>query len=380
MTRTLIVLAAAALLTSCGAPRLPVPDPTPLADINQAVALDSKWVSSKAKLPSNANPDFIALRPVLDGNRLFAASPDGTVVSLDAESGKLNWKADLSQRITSGTGAGDGIAVVVNESGVVYALNNKDGKLLWEYKIPEVVFAPPLVYQERVVLRGINGNLFAISARTGEFEWDAFYDQPEFLEFGSAAPVPYRNSVIIGNATGRVIATDVDSGFEAWQVFLGSGISAGRLRNRESIPFIIDNNMALSDLSRAIVVYDLSSGNVMWENIRQSGRNVAADRLAVYGHDRNSLVYALNRETGSVLWQQDALLHRGVDNLAVAGGHLVLSDKQGYLHVLEQSSGDIIGRYRTGKKIPSSSLIAHGNSLYVYYRSGLIEAFSLIAR
>ena len=380
MIRTFTVLVVAVLLSACGAPRIPVPDPTPLAAFDERVVLDSKWVSSEARVSSGRNPNFIALRPVLDEDRIFAATPSGAVVSLNRENGKLIWETVLSENIVSGAGAGDGVAVVVSDSGNVYALNAKDGQVLWEYKNPEVVFAPPLVYQDRVILRTIDGNLFAFSAQSGEFFWDAFYGQPEFLEFGSAAPVPYQNSVIIGNAEGRVIATEVNSGFEAWQVFLGSGVSRGELRSRESFPFIIDNNMVFSDLSRAIVVYSLSTGNVMWENVRNSGRNVVADRRAVYAHDRNSLVYALNRENGSVLWQQDALLYRGVNNLALVGGHLVVSDAQGYLHVLEQSTGEVIGRHRTGKKLPSDGFIADGNDLYVYYRLGVIEAFSLAGR
>lgn len=380
MIRTFTIVAAVALLSACGPPRIPVPDPTPLRDFDQKVVLDSKWVSSEARISSARNRKFVALRPVLDGNRLFAATPSGAVVSLNAENGRAVWETELDQLVVSGTGAGSGIAIVVNESGVVYALNANDGGILWEYPIPQVIFAPPLVYQDRVILRSIDGNLFALSTQSGELLWDAIYDQPEFLEFGSAAPVPYRNNVIIGNATGRVIATEVSSGFEAWQVFLGSERSRGALRSRESFPFIIDDNMMLSDLSRAIVVYNLSTGNVMWEHVRKSGRNVVADRVAVYGHDRNSLVFALNREDGSVLWQQDALLYRGVNNLSLVGGHLVVSDGQGYLHVLEQSTGETIGRYRTREKIPSNSFIADGNNLYVYYQSGLIEVFSITAQ
>ena len=110
-----------------------------------------------------------------------------------------------------------------------------------EYQLGELVFSPPLIYGNQVVLRSIDGNLIVLSAASGEFLWDAIYDQPEFLEFGSAAPVGYQNVVIIGNALGRVIATDLTSGFEAWSVFLGSERSVGQLRSRESRPVLFQD-------------------------------------------------------------------------------------------------------------------------------------------
>ncbi len=379
MIRPLTIIATVLLLTACAAPRIPVPDPTPLTDITPSVELESRWASTKVQISSKKNRDFLALRPTLAGNQLIAVSVDGEVLALDTANGQSIWQSQLNHRIVAGVGAGEGIVVVVSDAGVVLALDINDGAALWEYQLSEVVFAPPLVYRERVVLRTIDGNLVALSATDGEFLWDAIYDQPEFLEFGSASPIGYQNAVIIGNATGRVIATEVNTGFDAWQLYLGSERSIGALRSRESHPLVFENNMILSDLARAIVTYDLSTGNVMWESRRPAGRNLAVDSTRVYGHDTDSLVFAVNRNDGTLVWQQNALLHRGVDDIALVGGRLVVSDRLGFLHVLDQSSGAIIGRSRIRERVPSDGLIASGNSLYIFYRSGRIEALSLQA-
>ncbi len=376
MIRTLTVITAVILLAACGTPRLPVPDPTPLTEINSSVQVDSRWVSNEVEATSKKTRDFLALRPILVGKRLLAASPEGEVLAFDTESGEIIWKTELGQRLVAGTGADDAITVVVSDSGTVYALDLNDGAKLWEYQLSEVVFAPPLVYLDRVIMRTIDGNLITLSAGSGEFLWDAFYDQPEFLEFGSASPVGFQNLVVIGNALGRVIATEVSTGLDAWQLYLGSERSVGALRSRETPPVIFEDRLVLSDLARAVVTYDLTSGNVMWENRRPAGRNLVIDRSRVYGHNSDSLIYALRQHDGAIDWEQKALLHRGVDGLALVDRYLVVADRLGYLHVLDRSSGEIIGRAEVGERVPSHGLIGTDNSLYLYSRSGRIKVYS----
>ncbi len=377
--RTLTAFVLVFLLAACGSPKIPVPDPTPLTDFSQTAALNSSWESSEVRVSSKKSQAFVALRPILNGGLLIAASPEGEIIAINADSGSTVWKTELHQRIAAGMGTGSGIAVAVSSEGTVYALDVRDGAKLWEYQLAELIFAPPLVYRDLVVLRSIDGNLIALSAVSGEFLWDAIYDQPEFLEFGSAAPVGYQNTVIIGNATGRVIATELASGFDIWQLYLGSERSIGALRNREARPIVFRDHLILSDLSRAIVTYDLSTGNVLWENRRPSGRNVEVSESSVFGHNTDSLLFALNHRDGQLRWQQNAFLHRGIDDMALVRGQLVVSDAEGYLHVVDQATGEIIGRYRARERVASGGLLADANRLFIYYRSGRIQALTLQA-
>ncbi len=377
MTRKLVALTMALVLTACAAPKIPTPDPTPLTSINSSVQLDSNWSINDLRATSKKSRAFVALRPGVDGKLLIAASPDGTVIARNRQTGALVWSIALGQNIASGVGVDDGVAVVVSDQGMVHALNTTDGAKRWEYQLREIVFAPPLVYRERVVLRTIDGNLFALSITDGEFLWDAIYDQPEFLTFGSTTPVGFANFVIIGNALGRVIATDLISGFEIWQLVLGSERSTEVLRNRESRPVVYGDSMILSDLARAIVTYNLSTGNVRWESRRPAGRYLAVDESATYGHNTDGLLFALKLSDGEEQWQQNALLHRGIDEIALVEGRLVVADGLGFLHVIDPASGDLIGRYPTRDRVATGGFLADENHLYVTYQSGRIEALAL---
>ena len=116
---------------------------------------------------------------------------------------------------------------------------------------------------------------------------------------------------------------------------------------------------------------------MLWESRLDAGRNTDADNNAVYGHSTDGLVLAFNQTNGSRQWQQNALLYRGIDDLVLVNGRLVVGDGLSYFHIFDQNSGEIIGRHRARERVASGGFLSSGNSLYVYYRSGYIEAFTL---
>ena len=171
-------------------------------------------------------------------------------------------------------------------------------------------------------MQTIDGDLLAMDASTGESLWDAFYDQPEFVVFGSPRPLGIGNIVLVGNATGRVFATDLTTGLENWQIYLGSAGSETALSDAETIPVIFGDKLFISDYTKAIVAYDLTDGSLFWQHRRQSKRRLAVDSNQVYGADLDDKVFALSRSDGSIKWEQESLLHRKLRNIALVGEHL----------------------------------------------------------
>ena len=313
----------------------------------------------------------------MSSDRIISVSSDGTVSAVDKDKPSLLWSSSLDEDISAGVGEADGIVVVVSDSGTVIAFDSQTGIQRWEQQTNQIVFAQPLVYRGKVILRTIDGDLIGLDSNTGEIVWDAIFDQPEFVVFGSPQPTGFRNLVVVGNATGRIIATDLDTGLEAWQIYLASNRSPELLNESESIPVIVGEELFVADSPNAVVAYNLSSGNLLWEQRRSTARRLAVDNSQVYGIDTNSRVYALGRSDGSIRWEQNALLYRKVSNIALVGGYLIVGDGEGYLHVLDTKSGELAGRARAGKDVVFNGFLVEGAALYVAYSSGKIEAFTL---
>ena len=239
------------------------------------------------------------------------------------------------------------------------------------------MFTPPLVYRGTVVLQTIDGDLIALDSSTGELIWDTPYNQPEFVVFGSPRPLGIGNLVLVGNATGRVIATDLSTGFEAWQVYLAAERSETALSQAETIPVLFGDKLYISDYTKAVLAYDLNTGNLQWQQRRQSKRRLAVGADQVYGVDLNDKVFALSRANGSVQWEQPSFLYRKVTNLALVGDHLVIGDSSGILHILNTETGEIVGRKKLKGSVLFGGFLVDGDKLFVSFRSGQVEALRL---
>ena len=166
--RLLIVVAISLVLVSCaGKDRKVAPSPTPLAAISANVQLNKSWQSSSSASRSEQGK-FLTLLPALSSDRIIFASSDGTVSAVGKDKPSLLWSSSLDEDISAGVGEADGVVVVVSESGNVIAFNSETGIQRWEQPINQIIFAQPLVYRGKVILRTIDGDLIGLDSNSGE--------------------------------------------------------------------------------------------------------------------------------------------------------------------------------------------------------------------
>lgn len=162
--------------------------------------------------------DAAAASPTYHEGRLYVAveyaTPSGTVVVMDAESGDVEWRddrptdhphstvavdlerdrflfgsndghvyawsvSDRERAWTYDTG-GDvkapiavsrGIAVVPSWAETVTAVDVADGTGLWEFETDDMVMCAPAVHDGTVYVGSHDGNVYAVDLATGEEEW-----------------------------------------------------------------------------------------------------------------------------------------------------------------------------------------------------------------
>lgn len=355
-----------------------VPDPTPLVNIDQSTRLELDWKFDIRKNQQTKRV-FSSLLPSAHGQNVIVASSSGVVTSLSIENGKKNWDVSLGEELSAGVGQDSEIAVVVSVNGKAFGINPNTGDILWDQQLYKTIFAPPLVYRGTVIIRTIEGDLVGLAAESGEILWDAIYEQPDFVVFGSPQPIGYQNTAIIGNASGRILATSLASGLESWQIYLASQRNISDVDEGDSIPVLSEGGqLIVSDRRHAVLSYDLGSGEILWQTRRPVGRRLALGTTsAVYGIDTNSRIFALSRRDGRTLWEMEDLLYRGVKNIWVIGEHLVVDDKDRYLHVLDANTGEIVGRTRLNSQVLFSGFTSIGDKLLVSLQSSEVHAYSI---
>ena len=104
----------------------------------------------------------------------------------------------------------------------------------------------------------------------------------------------------------------------------------------------------------------------MWsEDASSTNRpEVAVDKVFVSTVDGKLNAY--NLTTGELLWQNEELLNRKLSNPVMLGQNLVVGDLDGVIHLIDPTTGKLVGRAKTSGEVQTLRVI--DNQLYVSTR------------
>ncbi len=106
---------------------------------------------------------YLKLKPVIQGAYLYTASTSGIVEAIDKNTGKIRWSQIIKSGINSGPRVSSrDIALGTNASSVIL-LDKNDGHIRWETKVSGDVLAKPLIYNGKVIVKTVDGNLYGLN-------------------------------------------------------------------------------------------------------------------------------------------------------------------------------------------------------------------------
>jgi outer membrane protein assembly factor BamB len=387
-------------LAACAPNRSTVEPPAELKDLPNAVAVTRLW---SASLKGDAESLRLGLQPASDGQRVYAASRGGEVAAWDLATGRRAWRTipdrltrgsteslglwrlmtfqlgKLSgQRLAAGPSVADGIVVVGSSDGEVTALAAEDGKQLWSTVVGGEVIAPPAIGRGLVVVRTVSGALYALEATDGRVRWQAEQPVPSLTVRGTGAPVHDGARIYAGFDNGKIAAYEPARGTQLWeaQLSLPSGRSdIDRLADVDGVLSVSRDELVAAGLHGRIALIAADSGRALWQRDFSTHVGVTADADAVYATDADSLVWAFDRRDGGTLWTQDDLRARMLSAPTEIGTAVAVGDLEGWVHLLDRATGNLVGRVRAGDGPISMPPLAVGDVLVVQDGAGALTAF-----
>lgn len=374
---TIVLICLALIACGRGSEKIPKPEPTLIGEFTEQVQIDVNWSTNGPEQPGRS---YLQLYPSLADDKMFLTSVNGEVSALNRADGTQVWATELNESISAGVGASEDLVSVVNDSGKVIVLNAQDGQPVWEQSLSRGVFAPPLVVPGSVVIRTIGGMLYAFGSDKGDETWSFELNQPNFTLQGSTPPLELNRSIVAGNAAGQIVGIDLATGIQNWQINVplpfGNEFTQG-VDIADTAPVIYRNGLFVALQDRSVTSFDLQTGNQLWNIERNTDSNIAVDTFGVFGSDLDDRVYALDRFSGDLIWENDGFLHREISNIAVFQSYVIVTDNLGTVLVMQSNNGQLVGVRRTGESIVPGSIRQDENAFYLLYRSGKIESLSL---
>lgn len=377
--RTTGLVLATLLLTACGMfgdddDEL---EPLELVNIETKVAVKRLW---NVKIGDDAEFLRVALQPVGDGNRIYAASRNGNVVALHPETGREFWRTKLDIDLSAGPGVGDDLVVVGAADGLLIALDAATGTEKWRADITGETLARPLIKDDVVIVITIDNRLRAVSAFDGSERWIVEQTTPRLTMRGSASPVIVGTSVIAGFDNGRLVAANLSSGDVVWEQMLSppSGRSdLERLADIDGQIAVVGQDVYASGYQGSLASLASESGQMLWVRELSSFEGVSADWNNLYTTTPEGEIVALTRRTGDESWRQSSLLRREPTLPISFHTTVVVGDLEGYLHFFSNFDGDPVARLRLGGAAISADPVVVANRLYVQSDSGSVAAFAV---
>jgi len=372
--RTLALVAALGALVACSKDKTVEP-PAELVDLNQTLAVKKVWSEG---VGGGGEKLRLALGLAEDSGVLYAASRDGKVRALDADTGRTRWQVDTKADLSAGPAVGDGLVVVGTTSGMVIALEVADGQQRWRAKMSGEVLAAPLVAGDRVVVRSVDGRMRALNAADGAEAWMVEDVVPRLTLRGTSAPARAGDVVIGGFDSGRIMAVALASGDILWQAQVSSPrgrTELERIADIDSAVRVAGEEIYAIGYQGRIAMIALDTGQVWWARDLSSYRGIGLDDDQLYVATSDGDVVALKRRDGGTVWEQTGLKRRALSTPVTHAGAVVVGDFEGYLHWMDRGSGRFVARQRLGSTRIAATPLVIGDRLFVMDEGGKIAAY-----
>jgi len=352
--------------------------PKELVNIEREVELRRQW---SVNVGNGQGANYTKITPGIDGDTIYAASENGNVVAVEISSGDVLWRQRLDSTISGGVGAAEGLVMIGTEAAEVVVLDQSTGEVLWTQAVSSEVLSAPQSNGDVVVAQTVDGKLVALDYTSGEQRWIYETTLPALTLRGTSKPViTSTGDVIAGFSNGLLVAVSATDGVYRWEerVAVPEGqYDIDRVIDIDGDLLLDGNRILASSYQGNLMAFDISNGRVVWGREASSYQGLERGFGNLYYCDDRSNITAVRDNSDEVVWENTDLEFREITAPTSVGNFIAVADFEGYIHLLSQIDGRIVGRTEFDGDGVRASLLADGGRLYAFGNSGRLTAFEL---
>ncbi len=317
--------------------------PAALVDFDEKVEIDVLWRYSLGKGAGSRN---IRLRPAVSGDQVYMADYSGQLLAMELASGDVSWSVELNEKITSGVVVAQDNLYIATQDGVLHSIAKDGGKTQWSVPLSSESIAPVAVDATQVYIRTIDGHLTAFDRISGKQNWTYEAALPVLTVHGTGSPVLVQNLVVTGFANGKLVALDTELGIPRWnsRLAIPQGRSElERLVDLDGTP-LVEQGIVYATAYHGKLAAIGFDGKTQWETELSSYFGPALGLGNLYITRDDDHVQAYDQMNGASVWSQSALQGRLLNQPVKHDNYIVVADFEGYVHVLAQVDGELVGR------------------------------------
>jgi len=366
-SRWLAVLVAVALLAGCAASK---PKPEPLAPLTPKMSASVAW---NQRLDGVKFPLAVAVTR----GQFTVAGDDGTVLALDAETGREVWRGQAGSKLSAGVGSDGRFAAVVTRDSELVVF--EQGQVKWRKPMGSRVTTAPLVAGERVFVLGVDRSVQAFDALDGRRLWVLQRSGDPLTLAQSGVLAAFKDTLVVGQGP-RMVGVDPLQGTVRWDVAVGAPRGANEI---ERLADLVGPAVRIGDLvcarsfQAAVGCVNAQSGSSQWSKNIGGIDAIGGDEQFVFAGDATDRISAWKTASGDVAWTSDKLQYRGLSAPLSIAKTVVFGDEDGTVHWFARDTGEAQLRMPTDGSAIVAAPVASGAMMLVVTRKGGLFAFRL---
>ena len=216
------------------------------------------------------------------------------------------------------------------------------------------VLSPPQTNGDVVVAQTVDGKLTALDAGDGARRWIYETSLPALTLRGTNRPViTPQGYVIAGFSNGTLVSVAAADGIWRWEERIA--IPEGRYDIERVIDadgdLKLDGNRVLaSSYQGNVMAFDTATGRIVWGMEASSYHGLDQGFGNIYYSSEASHVVAVRDNSNEIAWTNEELEYRALTGPKTLGNYIAVADFEGWLHVISQIDGRIVGPRASGQR------------------------------
>jgi len=295
-----------------------------------------------------------------DAARIVIGGRDGHAHIYDM-SGSEQFRVALLEASDSGAAAlASGVVVLSDTGAVLYGIDPMAGKIAWQLNLSSPVTGSPVAIDDDVLVQTTDNRIYRVNSK-GEKLWSFAGQSGGLGLYLNASPLLHDGRVFALLTNGDAVALDAQSGDLIWrkQLLLDTDAShLGNLRAPQAIPMWMpelnfDGNRATDLIFFAfyqgeVFALDRNDGSTLLSHTMSLKSSPFMHGDNVYMANTQGTVQAIERSSGTVLWEQKLSTGELVGPV-LFDGDLWLADDLGNVFQV-----DMQGNIRAHRQLPGS--------------------------
>ncbi|MEW5799359.1 MAG: PQQ-binding-like beta-propeller repeat protein [Bacteroidota bacterium] len=310
----------------------------------------------------DASAGFAQSPMTIVGSTMFVGTLQGELHAVNLETGKRFGYMKTFSPVQAAPTLFHEYIIIATESGKenLIAYKMEDGEERWIRDMGGVV-ASPLVWNDRLIVGGLNGRLVSLE-QYGIEQW-SFNAGAEIR----SSPALAQGIVYCATTQGKVFALDAATGTLKWQSSTGNAVYAGLT--------IADSTLIVASRDSSVYLFDAASG-ALKKKISTSNKIMATPSSAhsvLYVPSLDGTVTAYSIMAGTILWKFQA---NSVVNTTpfITPTALFVASLDHHLYALDPATGNVLWKQEMEARIKTTPLVWK-NSLFVAAENKTIYCF-----